>query len=468
MPITLAEKYKDETLSVSNEFLRAKETTNLLQSKIEDLALYHLNKDPKNVEKVDANGQPYTVHAVEVTASEIKLLMGKSNSKLYSYMAKTAVALKFKMIMALNPEDEQFFFRSVYEDVSYQKGTMTIEYNPGVEKLLLDKTKGYTKLSLPILWSMKTNSGYQLAKLLTSYCYMLPKVDLTKSQEEQEVKILHFSASEFKVQLGYVNLNQPDIKKEASKRRPDFDAIVNMEIKPQYASWYDLYKRAVLPGIKEVNEKPHPFIIKELKTDSTGKGSKVKNVWIYFQRRVPGYSASDDNTKTKKTSVVQNTVSGNTVTDVGDDFDNESIMKVLALFEDSDISVKLKEAKLLLQDAEGDIERIKRAYELSKEQDYIRNFIGWMRTAIQNNYEQSVSVANGSAKNAKLVEGIREDNQSLELQETVWNKIKEKEEFKDFLVSLGMTLEMFDLAVESPKEKCELFYDWKVKNARHV
>lgn len=55
-----------------------------------------------------------------------------------------------------------------------------------------------------------------------------------------------------------------------------------------------------------------------------------------------------------------------------------------------DVRVSSKDLKAFLKAADYDVERVKKAYDLSKKQKEIKNFVGWMKKAIEEGYSEDV------------------------------------------------------------------------------
>ena len=71
--------YEQESVDIANALAQARQKTSLLESKIELLAIYKVRQDFFTIEKSDAEGNPYKVHAVSISNSELKRL-SKLNS----------------------------------------------------------------------------------------------------------------------------------------------------------------------------------------------------------------------------------------------------------------------------------------------------------------------------------------------------------------------------------------------------
>ena len=458
MKATAAEKYQGQYIELSNQIIQAKEKTSLLESKIEVLAVRQMAQNLKSRDKVDADGNPYTVDYVELRATEIRALTDRSGGSLYDDIFSASISLKNKFHIILDKASHKYIIRSLYGDIGYENGIMTIEYNPETEYLFKDLKANYTKLSLPILFSFKTNGGFQLYKLLKSFAFNLPSVDKSLSQEELPRYRISYPLSELRMTMGFVDLNQKDIKREAERRHPDFDRMADMELHPKYKRWSDLNSRVIRPGVEEINAISDIYI-SEVETDSAGKGSKVTEVSFYIQHNLEFYRKNEADSSNAHASL---TVSedGTEILTPEKEYSFEDVSRVMDAIDA--VSLSTRDAQILLQEAKGDLALIKKAYTLSCRQEHITNFMGWMRAAIRDQYVESRPVARGSEKLAAAQKELQEESHQYATQERVWKKTQEKPDFADFLREIGYSLETLDLIYESPREKVELYADWKV------
>ena len=86
-----------------------------------------------------------------------------------------------------------------------------------------------------------------------------------------------------------------------------------------------------------------------------------------------------------------------------------------------------------------------------------------MITAIKNEgYEKPIQMMQGSTEKAEKVKVAREQMAEPGFNEKMWLKIKEKEDFCDFLNYIGCTAETIEVTYDDPKERAELYADWKI------
>ena len=367
--------FGNKEVALSNALIQAREKTSLLESKIELLAIYRMGENILTRKKTDNRGHSYEVHYVEIMSKEIRKLMGIKGGSIYNNIEAAAYELKTKIYIYRDKGSEQFVMKSLYGDVAYDKGILTIEFNPDTEYLFRELQGNFTRLRLDIAFKFQTNGGFQMYKLLKSYAFELPKPDPSLSQEECPELIKDYSVSELRLQLGYVDLSQKELQKESLKQSPDNDKLSKHEKKPKYKRWIDFYNRVIAPGIKEINQISDIYISSIDKKNSAhgkieGVSIRVQHNMKYYKKNqfVPESSAEIKRFVPKSEEEI-------------DDFADEVRTIVGG-------NLRTRDYKVIAEVAEYDMDRIKKAFALADEQKHIDNLAGWVIEAIKNNYEK--------------------------------------------------------------------------------
>lgn len=383
----MSREYKNEFITIDNSIVRAREKTNLLESKIEILAIHHLDKNSKIKEKMDNHGNKYMVNYVVLSAKEIQQLMGRNDGDTYIDIRHAAFALKEKYLIVENRESRQFVLRSMYGDVAYDNGSLYVEFNPDVQDLFLDMKEKFTKLSLPIMFSFRKNGGFQLYKVLKSYAFSpnLPKIDMSLAQEELPVFRVSFDLTDLRMVLGYVDINQDKLKEEAQKKNPNFEKMAKEEKKPQYKRWSDFNNRVIEPGVEEIN-KISDIYIADIVKGTSGRGGRVTSIDFYIQHNKAYYYDQQQNTSDNVEIKSKQTVVKELTEDEKADFCDE-------IFDLIEEKIKIKDAMTLAEVAGYNIEKIKTAYEVMKaysKKKQIDNVVGFLIASIEKGFEMPV------------------------------------------------------------------------------
>ncbi len=376
--------YGNKFVSVANSLLQAREKASLLESKIELLAIARMNENMEEIEKKDIHGHAYKVHLVRIKTKEIKLLCGNvKGGGIYRDIMGAAAEMKRKIYIIADEKSNQFEIKSLYGDARYSNGTLEVEFNPDTEFLFTELKQNYAKIRLDIAFKFQTNGGLQLYKLLRTYLWELPDMDESTPQEELPYLTKEYTVSQLRLLLGYVDLNQRDIQKEAVKKSPDYDKIEEMEKKPKYKRWSDFSSRVLEPGIKEINSNSDIYI-SSIETQKGAHG-KIEGVSIKMQHN---RSFHEEKMQKKEIEIpLPNILSEEDIDDFLDEMQEFMVE-----------SYKIKDLKAIAKAADYDMDRIKSAYGYMKSSSSDKsNAVGYMIAAIKNDYARGPRVM-GSAQ----------------------------------------------------------------------
>lgn len=380
----IATKYDNEYITIDNNIVRAREKTNLLESKIEFLAIHHLTKKPMSKEKLDAKGKPYNVEYVVLSAKEIQELMQRNDGDSYTDIRHAAFALKQKMIITEDKQSRQFLLRSVYGDVAYSNGQLYIEFNNDARNLYIDMMGTFTKYELSIMFAFKTNGGFQLYKLLKSNAFAIPPIDMDMEQEELPTYRIEYSLSSLRMQMGYVDIMQDKLKEEANKRKPDFEKMVKEERHPQYKRWSDFNTRVITPGIKEINEISDIYIAK-IEKNTMGRGGKVTSIDFFIQHNKAYYEGRSNNKKKQKSEPREEKIvlTEDEKNDVQDWLEDALISR--------NVTLRAKQLRIICDAANYDKTKIIQSLDAMDEYSQgIKSVVGFLVAAIKEGWESPV------------------------------------------------------------------------------
>ena len=276
---------------------------------------------------------------------------------------------------------------------------------------------------------------------------------------------IDYNLSELKLAIGCVNTQEERVQKELDRPNPDFDYIVNSVAKEKhFDKWYDFRVNVLDVAKRQINEKSDLEI--DYEPIRSGRGGKVVGITFFIKKNV-NYNEIEAKTEKENEILLKN---GNSVVDSAkrpDDY-NERFEEIMDYI---DVRVSSKDLKAFLKAADYDVERVKKAYDLSKKQKEIKNFVGWMKKAIEEGYsEDMIHIIDGSEENAKKADEIlaeyEREKATGSLAERTWNRIKKKEEYQEFLQYIadqGMTEKTLE-SIYIPKERMELYQNWMAEN----
>ena len=382
-------RYKNSVISISNSLIRSRDYTNLLESKIEVLAIYHMDRNMKRREKVDADGNPYSVNYVELTAKEIKGLMGRTDGKSYTDIERVSIRMAEKLYIIEDRENHKFSIHHMYNSISYDNGKLFVEFEPGMEKHFMNLKSNFTRLNLELLFSFRKNGGFQLYKILKSYAFAphLEPIDMSLSQEELPSFTTEWSLVDLRMMMGYVDITQSKLKAEGSKSHPDWDKMASEESKPQYARWTDFKKRVINPGVEEINRISDIYIA-EVESQTSGRGGKTTAITFRIQHNKAYYE--------KHGAPASSMIEDKKSTIVLSESDLDEFIDEMRSFIKRD-DIKTRDLKAIAEASGYDMDLIRSQYDISKTVD-INNFTGWMIKAVEVGYSMPQHVSKQSTR----------------------------------------------------------------------
>lgn len=372
--------YTDKSVNVPNTLLKSGKKSNLLDAKIDLLSNYKLVTEPVTVSKKDVSGNDYEVSATIMTMKEINELFPRKGNSLYSEIAKLQIAMQKRIFIYRDPESKKFQVKPLYLDITYDNGKLMIQYNPDTMGVFLDVTHGYTRIPLDIAFSLTTNGGFQLYKILREFTYKLPDVDLAKPQEEQDWIEEKFDYDGFRLQMGVVDLNNKDLDEELSKKTPNFENINKLENKAKYKRWIDFYNCLLSVGIKEINLKTDIYISTQDSEDIriSGPHNKTQAVRFKIMHNVEFY-------KKNKEAISNNVVEKNVKTSLSVD---ELDLLLDKLRDESPVKMSTSQLKSIAKAGDYNYEKINEAFGyVSDHLDSINNPVGACIDRLTHNYE---------------------------------------------------------------------------------
>lgn len=373
-----------------------------------------------------------------LSTNELRNLMNLSGNSIYTTLKRIAGRLINKSIFFEDDETQHFLYFNMITKCEYQKGTFSCYFSKDITPHIHNLKLPYTSMSLNLLFSFKSNFSYRLYEIMKTHEYKIPK-------NNAPVTII-IPLSELKLELNVINTEEPRIRDELLKKNPDFDKIVNELSKEKKFQDYTAFRRVVLePAIREVNEKSDIFL--SFEPVRSGIGGRIIAIRFYVQKNIG-----------QKDLILQKS----------EDIE-EKALRIQEVFNIiTDVQITQKDAIALLNIAENDLNRIERAYLLSKKQKFIKNFIGWMTTAIKEDYQDSIEVMEGSQENAETVaiykENVRNNEDSFV--EKTWEKIRKSDMYQEFEGYLEEHMGVSPLLFETlypTKERISTFSSWLKK-----
>lgn len=367
--------------SRSNILIESKHNCSLLENKLIAYGLATF--------QVTENNDIYS----DIPISVLKQYQGINTSNIYRDVKKVAntitkhtvivendglmdnldtLALLNRKISKINKGRKAFTAFNLVNRVDYIDGDATFRITFGRELLPLisNLSAPYTTSKITTLLSINNNYAYRLYELLSEKEYLLyPK---SKKEGRDSVIVRYENLNELRMQLTLVDVDDEKIRETLMKpykelnesERKIYEKVLQNSM---YKKWDDLRRCVIDVAKKSLDENELCPIRFEYQPIRTGRGGKTTGIeFEIFRNERYKYLPTIEQKSRNRESIA------------------EQIQEVRSFMQYE----KLTDAniELLLEIAAYDIEKIRSNYELSLKQDYISNFVGWMKKAIEGNW----------------------------------------------------------------------------------
>ena len=423
-------------LRKSNSLISGKYKTSLLENKLMAIALTRIEiRDNCPVARL--------------FPGEIKQILGKTNdTNIYKTLKKTAKVMTGHQLVL---EDGKGNFKafSMINNADYVDGEFTITFNKNMTPYVHNLKANFTTMELATLMKFQYNYSYRIYELLKKEIYRSdPDIDNGIVQKE-------YGINELRCMIGLVNMDEEGVKRAIAANKTWDDIYENIAIEKQFPVWYDFRRKVLDVAQKELKEKSD--IKFDYSVERYGRGAKIRRIRFYISENDPDISIVESVKNTASIIKIKN----NQYTQMNfEDIEEFPLQEYVGHngLERDDLEVFLKLA-------EGNVDRVVSAIQMSDAQPEIRNLVGWIRSCIKDGYKQPVSTVNGSSEAAERIEEIKqtvEENKN-DIAMKVWERIQNKSEYGDFLEYMkknGIKEDTIEV-VYDVEERIDLFTKWK-------
>ena len=430
-----------DMLRKSNELIGGKYKVTLLENQIMSIALTRIETNAKGDRpKLEARLYP----------GELKNLIG-SPSHIYRELKKVAKTMPGHT-MFLEDGKGNFASFAIVTDADYMDGVFIIRFNDRLRPHILNLEKHYTTLELSVLTGFSRNSSLRIYELLKKESYRL---------KSSEVAKVTYNLSEFKFMIGLANPESQAVKNEMARmgNNIDWDRLYEMssDADKKYENWTNLRMRVLDPAQKEMEEKSNI----RFKYEGIRHGHKTGAIRFYIYKNE--LSDQVNSMIREKQEILERKKSDEIYLQLEVPKDMSDDTRALYRDYTDHNGLEKEDIDLLLKYADYDVSLVRKAFEQADAQDEIRNYMGWLIRCIQAGGYQEEAVVLGSAKRAKVLDNIKKDVNVYSANRRVWDMIKNKPDFDDFLEDLrnyGLSDEIFDGAFDYA-QRSKVYTNWR-------
>ncbi len=329
-----------------------------------------------SIAKAELNQDTNTLEA-NIYGTDLKKIFGVKGGSFYEHIKAAIEPVKSKpsildwRIIYSNDENKEIEAINVITDASFKNGVLNVRYNSKITPLLANLQSNYTVLSLAEAVQLNSVYSFRLYEILKAE--MDKQHAITKKEGPYYVQ---YHLTDLKLRLGIIDSQaDPAIISALKKGNPDYDAIEKQADKLDGAgklkTFGNFKKFALDKAQKELKETTSIWF--DYEPVKAGRGGKV--VSIRFKIDVnpkikdKNNTYNDLNLKDRKVNPAEELEYMDQVQDIIDE------------------RVKPSEIRSILKAADYNIDKIKQAYDLySRQSNQVENFVGWMISAIRNNY----------------------------------------------------------------------------------
>ena len=443
----------------ANDLISAKYKTSLLANKIIAISLTKIQKEK------DGNTLSATLYP-----AELRHVLGMdSDSNLYKKLKTVSRTLAGNIITIENNEKvgdtvkKSFQTFALVTNVEYKDQRLKLVFNSAMKNFVTNLTSNYTQMELATLISFNKAPSFRLYELLKSKSWQ-------RKYAPSSIISVRYNLNELRAELGLINTDASYIN-EAFARYKSWDYVVDHVVKKediQFPRYSDFKSRVLVPAQEELAESSD---LKFEFEEEHGAHGKVEALVFLISRNQPN-DAAQESIEQHSVRLAEVAPKYRDLESGEEEFDEtakygrdllDAYAKTRKYLKDSGIR-NLKPFTIeyfdsLMQASGKEANRIRMQIDYGKKQNKIRNYFGWLRKAVEENYAEAeeVEAEMGSTEDADLSRDFHQSIQeNTSLKEKIWERFKQKEDFPKFLEAVGVTLEVFEIAY-GIDERVELY-----------
>ena len=442
----------------ANDLISAKYKTSLLGNKIIAISLTKIQKER------DGNLLSATLYP-----TELRHVLGMDDdANLYKKLKTVSRTLAGNIITIENNEKKgetvkkSFQTFALVTNVEYKDQKLKIVFNSEMKNFITNLTSNYTQMELATLISFNKAPSFRLYELLKSKSWQ-------RKYARSSIVSVRYNLNELRAELGLINTDAAYIN-DAFARYKSWDYVVEHVVKKediQFPRYSDFKSRVLVPAQEELAESSDLSFEFE---EERGAHGRVESLVFLISRNKPD-DASQRNIEQHSKRLAEVAPKYRSMADGKEEFDAEAkyghdLLNAYAKMRQYLKKSGIKNLKpftieyfdALMQNAGQDVKRIQNQVDYGATQEKIRNYYGWLRKAVEGDYAGTniVEAENGSTDDADLVRELHEEINKDPFKEKIWERFKQKEDFPKFLDTLGVTVDVFEIAY-SVDERLDLY-----------
>ena len=362
---------RPEMVSRSNVLIESKSSTSLFERKLLNIAI---------AKAVIEDGELIA----RVTTKDVKDYLHISGNSIYTRLRDASKETLGHVVSIEDDGKENFIMFNVVNKCEYRDGVFTTRFTKEMKPHIYNLKKDYTRMSLDVLCSFKSLFTTRIYEILRTQYYRFEKEGSDEIIVPRPPKA-PYSLAELKFTLNVVDANASRTVKRLVEQGRFEEAIE--EIKDAaFDDWRNFRRKVLEVAKKELEESAYSEICFDYEPVKSGKGGKVTGIRFKVRKNLNCTHHSDlwrirgdemleiipDVLEAKQPEIQEGMI-----LEVADIFGNEP--------------VTIQDIKTLILASGQNVEAIKKAFSMSKQQSYINNLVGWMKKCLEERwYENEV------------------------------------------------------------------------------
>ena len=361
------EKGKQNTqrdmVSRSNVLIESKSSTSLFERKLLNIAI---------AKATIVDGELIA----SVSTKDIKNYLHISGNSIYTRLKEASKETLGHVVSIEDEGDENFIMFNVVNKCEYRDGVFTTRFTKEMKPHIYNLKKDYTRMSLDVLCSFKS--------LFTTRIYEILRTQYYRFEKEQTEELIvpkppkkAYSLSELKFTLNVVDVNASKTVKRLVEQGRFEEALE--EIKDaSFEDWRNFRRKVLEVAKKELEESEYSEICFDYEPVKVGKGGKVTGV-IFKVRKNPNCTHHSDLWRIRSEEMLE--IIPDVLEAKRPEIQEGMILEVADIFGNEPVTIQ--DIKTIIIASEYDVDAIKKAFEMAKEQKFIGNLVGWMRSCLE-------------------------------------------------------------------------------------
>lgn len=362
---------RQEMVSRSNVLIESKSSTSLFERKLLNIAI---------AKAVIEDGELIA----RVTTKDVKDYLHISGNSIYTRLRDASKETLGHVVSIEDDGKENFIMFNVVNKCEYRDGVFTTRFTKEMKPHIYNLKKDYTRMSLDVLCSFKSLFTTRIYEILRTQYYRFEKEGSDEIIVPRPPKA-PYSLAELKFTLNVVDANASKTVKRLVEQGRFEEAIE--EIKDAaFDDWRNFRRKVLEVAKKELEESAYSEICFEYEPVKSGKGGKVTGIRFKVRKNL-NCTHHSDLWRIRGDEMLE--IIPDILEAKQPEIQEGLILEVADIFGSEPITIQ--DIKTLILASGQNVEAIKKAFSMSKQQSYINNLVGWMKKCLEERwYENEV------------------------------------------------------------------------------